>query len=117
LSYETEYFWRVRGINECSSGTYDGFRRFVTEAELAIDDNQIQSLMVYPNPANDLVTIESPVSMLERISVYSITGILLLDKEVSANTTTIDVSSFASGTYFVKATSKDASSVIQVLKK
>ena len=116
LSYETEYFWRVRGINECSFGSYDGFRRFVTEAELAIDDNQIQSLVVYPNPANALVTIESPVSMLERISVYSITGILLLDKEVSANTTTIDVSSFASGTYFVKATSKDASSVIQVLK-
>ena len=116
LSYETEYFWRVRGVNECSSGTYDGFRRFVTEAELAIDDNQIQSLVVYPNPANELVTIESPVSMLERISVYSITGILLLDKEVSANTTTIDVSSFASGTYFVKATSKNASSVIQVLK-
>ena len=116
LSYETEYFWRVRGINECSFGTYDGFRRFVTEAELAIDDNQIQSLVVYPNPANALVTIESPVSMLERISVYSITGILLLDKEVSANTTTIDVSSFASGTYFVKATSKNASSVIQVLK-
>ena len=116
LSYETEYFWRVRGINECSLGTYDGFRRFVTEAELAIDDNQIQSLMVFPNPANALVTIESPVSMLERISVYSITGVLLLDKEVSANTTTIDVSSFASGTYFVKATSKNASSVIQVLK-
>ena len=116
LSYETEYFWRVRGVNECSSGTYDGFRRFITEAELATDDNQIQSLVVYPNPANELVTIESPVSMLERISVYSITGILLLDKEVSANTTTIDVSSFASGTYFVKATSKDASSVIQVLK-
>ena len=116
LSYETEYFWRVSGVNECSSGTYDGFRRFVTEAELAIDSNQIQSLMVYPNPANAQVTIESPVSTLERISVYSITGVLLLEKEVSANQVTIDVSGFATGTYFVKATTKNASSVIQVLK-
>ena len=116
LSYDTEYFWRVRGVNECSSGTYDGFRRFVTEAELAANDNQIQSLMVYPNPANALVTIESPVSILERISVYSITGVLLLEKEVSANQATIDISGFATGTYFVKATSKNASSVIQVLK-
>ena len=116
LSYETEYFWRVRGVNECSSGTYDGFRRFVTEAELATNDNQIQSLMVYPNPANAQVTIESPVSTLERISVYSITGVLLLEKEVSANQVTIDVSGFATGTYFVKATTKNASSVIQVLK-
>jgi len=116
LSYETEYFWRVRGVNECSSGTYDGFRRFVTEAELAINDNQIQSLMVYPNPANVQVTIESPVSTLERISVYSITGVLLLEKAVSANQVTIDVSGFATGTYFVKATTKNASSVIQVLK-
>ncbi len=79
-------------------------------------DNQIQSLMVYPNPANALVTIESPVSTLERISVYSITGVLLLEKEVSANQATIDVSGFATGTYFVKATTKNASSVIQVLK-
>ena len=116
LSYETEYFWRVRGVNECSSGTYDGFRRFVTEAELATNDNQIQSLMVYPNPANAQVTIESPVSTLERISVYSITGVLLLEKAVSANQVTIDVSGFATGTYFVKATTKNASSVIQVLK-
>ncbi len=116
LVYETEYFWRVRGINECSFGTYDGFRRFVTEAELATDQNQIPSLMVYPNPANAMVTIESPLSTLEGVSVYSITGVLLLDKEVSANTTTIDISGFASGTYFVKATSKNASSVIQVLK-
>ena len=116
LSYETEYFWRVRGVNECSSGTYDGFRRFVTEAELATNDNQIQSLMVYPNPANVQVTIESPVSTLERISVYSITGVLLLEKAVSANQVTIDVSGFATGTYFVKATTKNVSSVIQVLK-
>ena len=116
LSYETEYFWRVRGANECSSGTYDGFRRFVTEAELATNDNQIQSLMVYPNPANAQVTIESPVSTLERISVYSITGVLLLEKAVSATQVTIDISGFATGTYFVKATTKNASSVIQVLK-
>ena len=116
LSYETEYFWRVRGVNECSSGTYDGFRRFITEAELATNDNQIQSLMVYPNPANEQVTIESPVSTLERISVYSITGVLLLEKEVSANQVTIDISGFTTGTYFVKATTKSASSVIQVLK-
>ncbi len=116
LSYETEYFWRVRGANECSSGTYDGFRRFVTEAELATNDNQIQSLMVYPNPANAQVTIESPVSTLERISIYSITGVLLLEKEVSATQVTIDISGFTTGTYFVKATTKYASSVIQVLK-
>ena len=116
LTYDTEYFWRVRGLNECSSGDYEEFRRFITEAELASNDNQIESLMVYPNPTNALVTIESPVSTLERVSVYSITGVLLLDKEVSANTTTLDVSGFASGTYFVKATSKNASSVIQVLK-
>ena len=117
LVYQTEYFWRVRGINECSLGTYDGFRRFVTMAELAIDQNQIQSLVVYPNPTNSLVTIESPVSNLKGVSVYSISGRLLLNKEVSANKITIDVSGFATGTYFIKATSKNASSVIQILKK
>ena len=88
-----------------------------SEAELATDQNQIPSLMVYPNPANAVVTIESPLSTLEGVSVYSISGRLLLNKEVSANKITIDVSGFASGTYFIKATSKNASSVIQILKK
>ena len=86
-------------------------------AELATNQNQIPSLVVYPNPTNSIVTIESPVSNLKGVSVYSISGRLLLNKEVSANKITIDVSGFATGTYFIKATSKNASSVIQILKK
>ena len=116
LTYETEYFWRVRGLNECSQGAYQEVRRFVTMAELTVAEVEIEGLVLYPNPANSIVTIVSPVTPLETITVYSLTGRQVLQKDVSANQTTIDVSGFATGMYFVRATSKNASTVVQVLK-
>jgi hypothetical protein len=116
LTYETEYFWRVRGLNECSEGAYDQVRRFVTMAELGVGEVEIEGLVLYPNPANSIVTIVSPVTPIETIMVYSFTGRQVLQKEVSENQTTIDVSGFATGMYFVRVTSKNASTVVQILK-
>jgi hypothetical protein len=116
LTYDTEYFWRVRGLGDCSEGVFDEERRFVTESELGIGDNEIVGLVLYPNPASSIVTIESPVTTLETITVYSITGRQLLYKEISENQTTLDVSGLATGTYFVRATSSNASTVVQILK-
>jgi hypothetical protein len=73
-------------------------------------------LVLYPNPANSIVTIVSPVTPIETIMVYSFTGRQVLQKEVSENQTTIDVSGFATGMYFVRVTSKNASTVVQILK-
>ncbi len=55
----------------------------------------------YPNPTNGKVAITSKTPINE-VSVYAITGQLLYQNKVNDINTTVDMDSFASGTYFFK---------------
>ena len=56
---------------------------------------------VYPNPASDIVTIQSSFKVKE-IEVHNALGQVLLRKQGSQNIETIDVSNLQSGTYIVR---------------
>jgi hypothetical protein len=56
------------------------------------------TINTFPSPAIDMVYIQDPSNQIERIEVYSIKGEKLLE---TANFKSIDVSSFASGLYFL----------------
>ena len=56
---------------------------------------------VYPNPAKDIVTIQSSFKVRE-IEVYNALGQVVLRKQGNQNIETIDVSSLQSGTYIVR---------------
>jgi hypothetical protein len=55
----------------------------------------------YPNPSNGWVTIESKTA-LKNVHVFNLTGQLLYSSQLNDLTTTVDLSSFATGTYFFK---------------
>lgn len=57
-------------------------------------------LLLYPNPAFNTITIESPAK--GSISICSTSGQQLLQQEITEPTTTIDVSNLPSGIYVVK---------------
>jgi photosystem II stability/assembly factor-like uncharacterized protein len=59
-----------------------------------------ESLKIYPNPANDNITIETPT--LGSISILNINGQQLHQQEITEPNTTIDVSNFPNGVYLVK---------------
>lgn len=69
---------------------------------LSLDEIAFVDFTYYPNPSAGLVNITSGTN-IEGISVYNVAGQLLISKKVNASETTIDLSSFASGIYFVKA--------------
>ena len=56
---------------------------------------------VYPNPAKDIVTVQSSFKVRE-IEIYNALGQVVLRKEGSQNIETIDVSNLQSGTYIVR---------------
>ena len=56
---------------------------------------------VYPNPASDIVTIQSSFKVKE-IEVHNALGQVVLRKQGSQNIETIDVSNLQSGTYIVR---------------
>ena len=56
---------------------------------------------VYPNPASDIVTVQSSFKVKE-VEIYNALGQVVLRKEGSQNIETIDVSNLQSGAYIVR---------------
>jgi PKD repeat protein len=60
-------------------------------------------LNLYPNPANEQVTIEAPRA-LDTIRIYDLTGrTVLVSESIGSPRTTINVAAFTAGVYFVEA--------------
>lgn len=64
---------------------------------------------VYPNPANDFITLNIPNCDNVNVSymLYSMWGILLENEKVTGNETMIPIQKLVSGTYFIKITSNN----------
>lgn len=69
---------------------------------LSVESNTFTDFSYFPNPSTGLVNITSG-DEIEELSIYNLAGQLLFTKKVNAAETTVDLSSFANGVYFVKA--------------
>ncbi|MFT4532977.1 MAG: hypothetical protein ACJA1A_001042 [Saprospiraceae bacterium] len=73
--------------------------RSVSEVKLAGNENE-DGFSAYPNPVSSDMTIVSEDN-INRLRVYSITGKLLVDRQVNNTQTVLDVSRFESGIYMI----------------
>jgi Secretion system C-terminal sorting domain/SprB repeat len=89
-----EYNYIVTDANGC---TTEGSVLLMSSSIEGIAD---QALQVYPNPTNGLVNITTELVDME-ISVVDVLGRVLMLKQGSMNTS-IDLSSFANGVYFIQ---------------
>ncbi|WP_300667121.1 YCF48-related protein [Fluviicola sp.] len=89
-----------------------------TNINLGIDDlENNQTLSVYPNPSSEKITITLDSSIASKnlaIHVYSISGEEII---FQSNTTTIDVSDFPTGTYFLKVQNETSSWTKTIIKE
>lgn len=69
----------------------------------------------YPNPTNGNLTITSKDPISE-VTVYNVQGQMLFDQKINNLTTNIDMSTFASGTYFFKLKINGVEANFKVLK-
>jgi hypothetical protein len=73
---------------------------------------------LYPNPANNILNIQSKVdAKIHSIDIYNTLGQLVMAMTDTKNVSKIDVSDLASGNYFIKVTSDKGSSNIRFVKK
>ena len=74
----------------------------ITEGQtLTVEDEALASVLIYPNPVKDIINIETPVDLTNRIAtVFDINGKRILNKKLNDNT--LDVSNLASGTYILR---------------
>ncbi len=97
------YFWRVRAINDCGTGSWSEVFDF-SVIFVGVHEFSARKLTVYPNPANDQIVITSSLQ-LEEISITDLSGRLILKQKVQNGLfqTSLDVSGLSGGLYFLKS--------------
>lgn len=84
-----------------------------------MDKDEKLSIVLYPNPANDLLTITlDQIRAINKsiLTVYSIEGRMLLQQFITQNKTELDISGLSNGIYFIKVTGSDKSSILKFVK-
>lgn len=73
---------------------------YVGENEIAANNNEFK---IYPNPADDFINISTNNNFKNAdVSLFDISGKLVLEKEIDSDNNKIDISDIISGTYIVK---------------
>lgn len=90
-----------------------------TIAILAVKDFEFSDYFsVYPNPANDSLNVKTKGDIKAKsFEIYNILGQLVLAVPNAMETTTVDLSEFSSGSYFLKINSDKGSSNAKFIKR
>jgi len=81
-----------------------------------VDEYVNAGIRIYPNPANDLLTVESNVPGQHFIEITSLNGQLLYSDKMEGPTHQIDLSSFQKGLYFITIRSRDYVRTEKIIK-
>lgn len=86
-------------FGECTSDT---ICHMVAASGVGINENEMPEFSIYPNPANDIISIQSNNTAFSNIEIFTLTG----EKLISSKTAILDVSSVSQGTYFIRIESE-----------
>lgn len=108
----TTYF-ATQTVNGIESN--DRLSVLVTSATLSATALVFESLKIYPNPINDILTIANSNS-IDSVEIISYLGQLISNVKVNDLLANINVSDLSKGVYFVKISSQDQFKTIKIIK-
>ncbi len=119
FSFIANEFWyeitqESDGLTLTASNMLMGYAIF-KEFPLSTSEFIINDITIYPNPVSDKLFISSENTVIEKISVYSLTGRKVA--EVVDETNSIDVSNLSKGIYFIEISSTEGKTVKKFIKK
>jgi len=89
----------------------------IIKVGVGITENGVKSsVSIYPNPANDLLTIETANPETHTIEIHSLNGQLMYRTKGEGPTFQIDLSSFQKGLYFITVRSRDNVRTEKIIK-
>jgi len=112
---------------DLTPGTYNAFIRFLSNdpvtpsldvpvelkvAAVGIDEKATSSVMIYPNPAQDFITIQTS-SIVNAVQITDFSGKVLY----KGTGTNLDIRNLSNGIYFVRVTTDKGTSNAKFVKK
>jgi len=116
LDSDTEYFWRVSASNLCGEAPLSDVFSFTTEEILGVDELTIDGLVVYPNPANNLINVQAAEQIVS-VELINALGQSLQLQTSTSNRVQLDVSGLSAGNYFARIISENGVDVLQFVKR
>lgn len=77
----------------------------VTESGVAVDENAISEISVYPNPTSSIINIAA--EGMQNITFIDMAGRVVMSKDVNSNFETISAEGFAKANYMVRIATAD----------
>ena len=71
---------------------------------MGIESLLLNSINLYPNPANDVVNVQCTMYNIQEVEVFDVYGKVINTVNVNDNPTRINISGLANGMYFVRVT-------------
>jgi hypothetical protein len=88
----------------------------ITVSPVGIEEITVKQIKIYPNPVNDLLSIETEVSGPYFIEISSLNGQILYSSSMVGSSQQIDLSTFQKGVYLVKVRSNDFIATRKLIK-
>jgi len=83
---------------------------------LGVDEFDISQIKVYPNPANDVVNVQSP-SVIKSITVYDLQGRLIVAVNPNKQNSELNISHLNTGIYFFSIETEAGTMVRKIMKQ
>jgi hypothetical protein len=114
LNSSSTYYFHVR--TDCGNGNFSDWSTvsFTTASTVGLNEQEIISLSVYPNPAHDLVTIAGQTE--GTATLITVNGQVLTTIDLEKQNT-LDLSGYESGVYFIKYVSEKGTANVTVIKE
>ncbi|KIC03815.1 hypothetical protein OA88_01590 [Flavobacterium sp. JRM] len=83
---------------------------------LSNPDFVLGNFKYHPNPVKNVLTIENS-SVIDEVTLFSVGGIIILDKKINSLHSNLDLSNVATGIYFLKVKSEGREKTIKIVKE
>ena len=102
--YHNEY--NMAPIGDDETETADNEAREQLQQQLAITEELKGEITLFPNPANDRITVQGLIEPNATVQLYDAKGVMLTGKTALDASGSYDVSKLSAGTYYLRVYSK-----------
>lgn len=106
---------------ECTSGSewqMFSLTKISSKKQTEIDNTTTSETFIYPNPAKNQLNVVLPGSLSNaNLEIYDQAGRLIYTQTITKNNNPVNISSLASGVYFIKVTGLNMSFTSKLLKE